>query len=85
MNDTYGCTAVPVRCRERTKGQMMTRINPKKPLSEADIERLHAFLESGRGGKNCMPIEAVDGLFACLICSPEMIMPSQWMPVVWDG
>ncbi|NIM21720.1 MAG: UPF0149 family protein [Candidatus Latescibacteria bacterium] len=63
----------------------MTRINPNKPLSDADVERLRAILESGRGGENCMTIEAVDGLFACLICSPEIVMPSQWMPVVWDG
>jgi uncharacterized protein len=54
-------------------------------LSDADIERLGSFLESGRGGENCMTIEAVDGMFACLICSPELIMPSRWMPVVWGG
>jgi uncharacterized protein len=63
----------------------MNQINPNKPLSDADVERLRAILESGRGGENCMTIEAVDGLFACLICSPEVVMPSQWMPVVWDG
>jgi uncharacterized protein len=63
----------------------MTRIESNKPLSDAEVERLRAILESGRGGENCMTIEAVDGLFACLICSPEVVMPSQWMPVVWDG
>jgi uncharacterized protein len=63
----------------------MTRFDPNKPLSDAEVERLRAILESGRGGENCMTIEAVDGLFACLICSPEVVMPSQWMPVVWDG
>ena len=74
-----------VRRQERTKCQTMNQINPNKPLSDADVERLRAILESGRGGENCMSIEAVDGLFACLICSPEVVMPSQWMPVVWDG
>jgi uncharacterized protein len=68
-----------------TKGRTMTRINPNKPLSDADVERLRAILDSGRGGENCMTIEAVDGLFACLVCSPEIVMPGQWMPAVWGG
>jgi uncharacterized protein len=80
-----GYAAAPVRQRKRTKGHAVTRINPNKPLSDAEVDRLRAFLESGRGGENCMTIEAVDGMFACLICSPEVVMPSQWMPVVWDG
>jgi uncharacterized protein len=52
-------------------------------FSEDDIERLSEFLD--RGGPATLDVQSVDGLFAALVCSPVLLMPSQWMPLVWGG
>ena len=50
-------------------------------LSEAQLDRLGAFLESA-GPQGMANIEMVDGFFAALICSPDMVMPHEYLPVV---
>ena len=32
-----------------------------------------------------MPLDAVDGMFAALVCSPVVAGPSEWMPLVFGG
>ena len=50
-------------------------------LSEDDLDRLGDFLDAMAAP--AMNLESVDGFFAALICGPEMVMPSEYLPVVF--
>lgn len=52
----------------------------QKPLSDAELDQLGAFLASMGG--NAMSLEMLDGFFTALICSPDMTMPSEYMPEI---
>jgi len=45
--------------------------------------RLDDFLISGAVGEEAMLLSTLDGFLAGLIVCPDMIMPSEWMPMVW--
>jgi uncharacterized protein len=53
------------------------------PLSEAELDRLTDFLAS-RGGQ-AMNIEELDGFFAALLAGPDMVLPSEYLPLVLAG
>lgn len=48
-----------------------------KSLSNDELDSLGYFLDSIDDG---MPLEMVDGYYSALICSPDMISPSQFLP-----
>lgn len=48
-----------------------------------DIERLDAFLMSDDEPENCMQISNLDGFLTGILCSPDLIMPSEWFPDIW--
>lgn len=50
-----------------------------QPLNESEFGLLEGYLEKMQSPFN---LESLDGLFTALICSPEMIMPSQYLPVI---
>lgn len=50
-------------------------------LSDAEFDRLGSFL-AGAAPQAMTNIEMVDGFFAALICSPDMVMPHEYLPVV---
>jgi len=47
------------------------------------LRQLNDFLLSEVVGDNTMLLSELDGFLAGLIVCPEMIMPSEWMAVVW--
>lgn len=55
------------------------------PLSEKELGELEIFLSSAPD--KCMTISALDGFLTAIACSPQLALPSQWLPVVWgdDG
>jgi uncharacterized protein len=53
-------------------------------LTNAELARLGAFLESCKGGK-AMNIEQLDGFFAALIAGPKPVVPSEYLPEVFGG
>jgi uncharacterized protein len=63
---------------------------PSKPfqnpdaLNDAELDRLGNFLKSCKGGK-AMNLEELDGFFAALIASPEVVMPSEYSREVFGG
>lgn len=57
----------------------MTLENEK--LSETDFRRLEVIL-SRLPGEDVMNLEMMDGFYAALLCSPESIPPSEYMPKV---
>jgi uncharacterized protein len=55
-----------------------------EPLTDAEFDRLDDFLRSVNPGEG-MSLEELDGFFCALICSPEVIPPSEYMPHIFGG
>ena len=51
------------------------------PLTDADYDRLEEILLR-YSGEDAMNLEEMDGSFAALICSPETVMPSEYLPEI---
>ena len=53
-------------------------------LTENDLKELDEFLAQKEGGK-IQNTEALDGFFAALACCPDLVMPSEYMPIIQGG
>ena len=54
------------------------------PLSDGELSELGAVLARVQGGQ-IGNIEALDGFCAALACCPDLVMPSEFLPVVQAG
>ena len=54
----------------------------QKPLTDAELDRLTAILKRF-GDKNSMNLEELDGFLAALICCPDLVPPSEYLPEIW--
>lgn len=62
----------------------MQKAMEERPLSDAELDKLTDVL--GRlGDKRAMNLEMLDGFFAALICGPETVLPSEYLPQIWGG
>lgn len=52
---------------------------PKKALTSRELEKLEIYLSRL---PQSMTVEMLDGFFAALVCSPKLVMPSEYMPHV---
>jgi uncharacterized protein len=50
---------------------------------EIDLEALDAYLMSDESPENCMQLSDLDGFLTAIVVGPELIKPSEWLPVVW--
>ena len=53
-------------------------------MAEQDLDLIDGFLRRVKGGA-VQNAEALDGFFAALACCPDLIMPSEFMPVLQEG
>jgi uncharacterized protein len=53
----------------------------QQPLSDDELNRLGEFLDEI--GPPAMNMESLDGYFAALICGPDMVLPSEYLPGIW--
>lgn len=53
-------------------------------LSE-EIEALDAFLMSEESPSDCMMLCDLDGFLTGIAIGPELIPPSEWLPVIWGN
>ena len=60
-------------------------MKPIQALSEAEIDELDEFLLSDDVPENCMDISRLDGFFAALVLNPRLVMPSEYLPWIWDS
>ncbi len=49
------------------------------------IEELDEFLLSDQTPDDCLQLSDLDGFLTGVVIGPELIMPSEWMPVIWQG
>jgi uncharacterized protein len=50
-----------------------------------DLDALNEYLLSDRSPPECMDVSQLDGFLAGVLVGPEMVMPSEFLPVVWGG
>jgi len=60
------------------------RPSGREALSEAELDRLSDFLD-GLTNPDAMDLETLDGFFCALIAGPEMVLPSEYLPIIWGG
>jgi len=61
----------------------MPRPDPAS-LTQDDYDFLESVLDSCKN-ENAMNLEMLDGFFAALICSPQLVVPSRYLPEIWGG
>ena len=56
------------------------------PLNRAlDLDALDDYLMSDHAPDNSMGLSDLDGFLAGIVVGPELILPSEWMPMIWGG
>jgi uncharacterized protein len=53
-------------------------------LSRSELDELEAFLDSDDVPEAAMDLSTLEGFFTAIVIGPATVMPSQWMPWVWD-
>ncbi len=54
-------------------------------VSESDLDYLDKWLSSDESPPNSMMLSDLDGFLTAVAIGPELIMPSEWLPVLWGG
>ena len=56
------------------------------PLSgPIDLDALDDYLMSDHAPDNGMGLSDLDGFLTGIVVGPELILPSEWLPVIWGG
>jgi uncharacterized protein len=61
----------------------MAKTDP--PAAGVDLDVLDDFLLSDRAPEDSMGLSDLDGFLTAIIIGPELIPPSEWLPVIWGG
>lgn len=56
--------------------------SPPKVTNEM-LGELEDFLMSENAPEDCMQLSDLDGFLAGVVVGPDLIMPSEWVPVIW--
>jgi uncharacterized protein len=54
-------------------------------VSESDLDYLDEWLSSDDSPPNSMMLSDLDGFLTAIAIGPEVILPSEWLPVLWGG
>jgi uncharacterized protein len=57
---------------------------PRESLTDAEFEELDGLLMSDVMPENGMDSSTLDGFLAAVLLNPALILPSKWLPWVWD-
>ena len=55
------------------------------PIDQVDLEALDRFLMSDRSPPDSMMLSDLDGFLTGIAIGPELVLPSEWLPLVWGG
>ena len=53
--------------------------------SPIDLDALDDYLMSEHSPDDSMGLSDLDGFLTGVIVGPELILPSEWLPVIWGG
>jgi uncharacterized protein len=59
--------------------------DPIPQAGPVDLGALDAFLLSDRAPEESMGLSDLDGFLTGIAAGPKLILPSEWLPVVWGG
>ena len=48
-----------------------------------DLDELAEYLDSDQSPDDCMGLSDLDGFLTGIIIGPHLIMPSEWLPMIW--
>jgi uncharacterized protein len=54
-------------------------------LQDIDLGQLDSFLMSESAPEDCMQLSDLDGFLTAVAIGPDLIMPSEWLPIIWGG
>lgn len=50
-----------------------------------DLGALDEYLLADHSPENCMGLSDLDGFLTGIVVGPKLILPSEWLPVIWGG
>ena len=50
-----------------------------------DLDALDDYLMSDHAPDDRMGLSDLDGFLTGIVVGPELILPSEWLPVIWGG
>ena len=53
--------------------------------SPIDLDALDDYLMSDHAPDDSMGLSDLDGFLTGIVVGPELILPSEWLPVIWGG
>jgi len=59
-------------------------MNPNQPLNADELDELENYLLSDSMPETAMDVPTLDGFFAALVLHPDIIMPGEYLPWIWD-
>jgi uncharacterized protein len=69
--------------RTTREAAMRAQALPHAILDQVDLEALDRFLMSDRSPPNSMMLSDLDGFLTGIAIGPELVLPSEWLPLVW--
>jgi uncharacterized protein len=70
---------------EAVRPMLVGMSKPSAPPGLVDLDALDAVLMSDRAPDNSKGLSDLDGFLTGIVVGPELIMPSEWLPVIWGG
>jgi uncharacterized protein len=61
------------------------KLADEMPVDRVDLEALDDFLMSDRAPSESMMLSDLDGFLTGIAVGPELILPSEWLPLIWGG
>ena len=55
------------------------------PIGLIDLDALDDYLMSDLAPDESMGLSDLDGFLTGIVVGPELILPSEWLPVIWGG
>src|ERR1700733_14069710 len=55
------------------------------PTGPIDLDALDDYLMSDHAPDDSMSLSDLDGFLTGVVVGPELLLPSEWLPVIWGG